>query len=520
MKQNTSRANRKLRMLPIRNVLIVLASLFVLMGVAELVLNLQLLSVGDADNENAVLMSYEKTPVPALLTTEENYVYAKQFFSNPDDYDKFLENEVPSALPYPYIDNLKTTADYDDKTVDILVLGDSFTWGEASLDRNELYWRQMERILRAKGYNVRVSAVAAEGATSREELNWLMSGAAEDLSADLVIFGYVFNDAMRPGNGFGSMPQRLVIPQLTWLEKLLPRFAQKVYAYVDAKTLYTKKYGDRYKDSYISVLDEDLTPYYKENFVEPLAEYSKANGLPAMVVTLPSETNSLLLEELYRPLEDIFADTGVGYYNSYYAFHKQYGGLKHKKNISVNAQNVHPGSAAHRFYAEYICELLLRDHADVLGEPVGEDLNSRVIAVNDRMPGNIGLQTVSESETGAEYTFDYPDVTVPRYLYEIEIAPYCLRNPIEEGYVKLSFENPVDLSEVRITGEDGQQISLWYTTVNEKLGYDDHTVTPWNATDADPTLWQSEKAEKVTSLCIHTDLPGRLTVTVSGKVGG
>ena len=520
MKNNRSLANRKLRMLPIRNLLIVFVSLCALMGVAELVLNLQLLFSVDADNENAVLMSYEKTPVPALLTTEENYVYAKQFFSDPDDYDKFLENETPSALTYPYIDNLKTTADYNDETVDILVLGDSFTWGEASLDRNELYWRQMERILRAEGYNVRVSAVAAEGATSVEELHWLTSGAAEDLSADLVIFGYVYNDAMRPGNGFGSMPQRLVIPQLTWLEKLLPRFAQKVYAYVDAKTLYTKKYGDRYKDSYLSVLDEDLTPYYKENFVEPLAAFSRDNDLPALVVTLPSETNSLLLEELYRPLEDIFTDTGVDYYNSYYAFHKQYGGQKHRKNIAVNPQNVHPGSAAHRFYAEYICGLLLRDYEDVLGEPTGEDLNSRVIAINDRMPGNIGLQTVSASETGAEYTFDYPDVTVSRYLYEIEISPYCLRYPIEEGYIKLSFENPVDLSEVRITGEDGQRISLWYTTINEKLGYDDHTVTPWKATEADPLLWQSEKAEKVTSLCIHAEQPGKLTVTVAGKVGG
>lgn len=518
MKKKDSHSQRKLRLLAVRNLLIVLVSLCALMGVAELVLNLQPLSAGDADNENAVLMSYEKTPVPALLTTEENYVYAKQFFSNPDDYDRFVEEEAPSALRYPYIDNLKTTADYDDDTVNILVLGDSFTWGEASLNRNELFWRQMERMLRAQGYNVRVSAVAAEGATGYEELHWLVDGAAEDFSADLVIFGYVFNDAMRPGNGFGAMPQRLVIPSLTWLEKTLPRFAQKVYAYVDAKTLYTKKYGDRYKDSYISVLDDDLTPYYREHFVEPLAAYSKERDLPAVVVTLPNETNSLLLEELYRPLEDIFEGTGIGYYNSCEAFKKQYGANQHKKNITVNAMNVHPGSAAHRFYAEYICDFLLRDYADVLGQSSGTDLNSRIVSVNDRMPGDIDLRTVSESETGSVCTFVYPDITVPRYMYEVEISPYCLRNPIKEGYIKLSFENPVNLSEVRIEGEAGQQVSLWYTTVNEKLGYDDNTVTPWEATPEAPFVWRSEKEEQVTSLCIHAERPGLLTVTVTGKV--
>ena len=518
MKKTDSRVNKKLRLLPVRNLLIVLVSLVALMGVAELVLHWQLLFGTDADNDNAVLMSYEKTPVPALLTTEENYVYAKQFFSDPNDYDKFVAQQAPSALRYPYIDNLKTTADYNDETVNILVLGDSFTWGEASLNRNELFWRQMERMLRAQGYNVRVSAVAAEGATAYEELHWLTDGAAEDFSADLVIFGYVFNDAMRPGNGFGAMPGRLVIPPLTWLKKTLPLFAQKVYAYVDAKTLYTKKYGDRYKDSYISVLDDDLTPYYREHFVEPLAAFSKANDLPAVVVTLPNETNSLLLEELYRPLENIFAGTGIGYYNSYYAFKKQCGAHKHKANITVNAMNVHPGSAAHRFYAEYICDFLLRDYADVLGPSAGADLNSRIVAVNDRMPGNIDLQTLSEGETGTVCTFSYPDVTVPRHLYEMEISPYCLRNPIEEGYVKLSFENPVDLSEVRVTGGEGQQIKLWYTTINEKLGYDDNTVTRWEATPEDASRWLSEKAEKVTALCIHSDQPGKLTVTVTGKV--
>ena len=264
------------------------------------------------------------------------------------------------------------------------------------------------------------------------------------------------------------------------------------------------------------MLDDELSAYYKEHFVQPLAAFSEQTGLPAVVVTLPSETNSLLTEALYRPLEALFEGTNVGCRNSYPAFHALYGGRGHKKNISVNPQNVHPGSAAHRFYAEYICEFLLRDYADVLGTPADADLNSRLISVNDRMPGDIGLKTVSESETVSVYTFDYPDITVPRYLYEIEISPYCLNWPVGEDYVKLSFENPVNLSRVRITGENGQRVSLCYTRWNEALNYDDHTVKKWAADAADPTLWTSARDERATSLCIHADRPGKLTVTIEG----
>lgn len=504
-------------LIALRNLLIVIASLFAVMLTINFLLWLQLAFTPEADNDRAVVMGYEKTPISKLLSTEENIVYAKQFFENPADFDRFMKDETPSVVKYPLIDDMKTTADYDENTVNIVVFGDSFVWGEGSLNRNELFWRQLEQMLREEGYNVRVYAVAQEGATGYEELRWLQSGVLDELRPELVIFGYVFNDAMRPGNGFGKMPERLVIPQLTWMEKLFPQFAQKIYAYVDAKTLYSKKYGDRYKDSYISVLDDDLAPYYAENFIEPLAAFSKENSLPAVVVTLPNSTNSLLLEELYKPLEGLFEGTGIGYYNSYPTFKKEYGGGKHKKNILVNPKNVHPGSAAHRFYAEYIRDLLKRDYADVLGQSAGTDLNSKKIIVNERMPGDIDLKTVSESADRSEYTFSYPDITAPHSLYAIPIEPYCLEWPVDTDYIKLSFETPVRLSEVTITGDNGQKIELYYTTVNEKLRYDDHSVSRWEASGGDASVWRSDRDDRLTSLCIHSDKPGKLTVTIAGK---
>lgn len=76
-----------------------------------------------------------------------------------------------------------------------MVIGDSFVWGQSSLNRNELFWRIAERDLRAQGYNVRICGVAMIGANSYDELRWLTgSTLLEDLRPDLIVIGYLYND--------------------------------------------------------------------------------------------------------------------------------------------------------------------------------------------------------------------------------------------------------------------------------------------------------------------------------------
>ena len=112
------------------------------------------------------------------------------------------------------------------------------------------------------------------------------------------------------------------------------------------------------------------------------------------------------------------------------------------------------------------------------------------------------LRLLSSAETTATYAFTYPDPAQSHRYYSYDIMPYALNYPLGEDYIKLSFENPVSLSEVRITGENGQRVKLWYTTVNEKLGYDDHTVhTPTQENG----VWKFNPGDRVTTLFIHAD---------------
>ncbi len=468
--------------------------------------------------DQTYLMSYERTPIESLLTTEENIAFARNYFKNPEAFEALLRSVKPSVVPYPLIRDLKTSANYDEETKNIVVFGDSFVWGEASLNRNELFWRQLERMLRAKGYNVRVYAVAAEGASAYEEIRWLESGVLEDLKPDMVLFGYVCNDALRPGNGFGAEPVELEIPPLRFVKKIWPNLYRRLYHYIDAKTIYSRKFGDAYRDSWISVLDGEVREYYQTNFADKLSAFSKAHDLPAAVVTLPNETNSPLYEELFQPLKEIYAGTGIGYYDSYPAFKAVCSGRKHRNNIYVNVANVHPGSAAHWFYADFICKFLLKDFSGLLGEPADHDLNSSKIAANEIMPGKVDVETVFESDTSSEYLLSYPDIQQAHHLFEAEIYPYCLTDPISKDYVKLSFENPVNISSVTVSAQETEDIDLYYTTFSTKLHYDNGRVFSWEPTKDNRLRWESSRDEGVASLCIHAGKPCKITITVQGRV--
>lgn len=515
--------NKELFFLSSKVLIIVLFVLCFILFSIELVLGLKAKKDDELQKsyqDQTILMSYERTPIESLFTTEENIEFARGYFTDEKRFEMFLHGVERSVLPYPFINNLETTADYNSDTKNIVVIGDSFVWGEASLNRNELFWRQLERMLRTKGYNVRVSAIAAEGASAYEEMRWLESGVMEDLKPDIVIFGYVCNDALKPGSGFGIVPVELEIPQLRLVKKICPNIYGKLYHYIDAKTVYSRKFGDAYADenSWVSVLDGELRMYYQIHFVEKLSDFSKKNDLPAIVVTLPNETNSPLYEELFKPMSEIFAGSGISFYDSYPSFKATCSRKKHRNNIYVNVRNVHPGSAAHLFFADFICDFLIKDFSDILGEPANNSLNSKRITVNEIMPGKVNFETVFESDTKSEYVVSYPNINEAHYLFGAEIKPYCLRYPISKDYIKLSFENPVNISNVTISGAEAEKTVLYYTVINPKLGYDDGNVYAWKSTGNDRLKWEAPGTDKIASLCIHLDTPSRITITISGRV--
>lgn len=504
---------RKEILIPLRNAAIVLLCAAAILFSAEAVLALLEKTPGtnDADVETAEWMRLEKSRIESILTAEDE---AKDI--------RVLTGRDPSEFQkanYPLIDDMPASADYEN-AVNIVMLGDSFLWGDGSVNRNELCWRQAEQILRGMGYNCRVYAVAMRGATAYEELDWLKNGVIDDLQPDIVIFGYVYNDMLIRGDDYEEKAGDSVRENMKFLtpaETVFPRICEKLADYIAAKTIYSKKYGDQYGGTNVAVPEGERLAYYRTHFADALDRLSRERNLPAAVMTLPNTPGSTALKELYRPLKDVFKNTCVRFYDSTNAF-ARYAVPKYADNIYVNPKNRHPGSATNRFYAEYICGFLQKDFSELLGERSAYSLNGSSVLINENTPADIDLQKRSADADGATYTFTYPDITAPHYYYQLEIDPYCLHLPDGTDYVKLCFENPVDIESVSLNGNGLRAAALYGTVIDKELRYDNNTAYPFHESEG---LWLPENGKAVASLCVHaefTDNSDRtLTITIKGR---
>ena len=486
----------------LRNFLAVLTAAFMLLFSAEKILSY--INAGAAngktecDNEASIIRCYEKTPVESLLTVADARAKVKE-----NDVDI---NELTAQISkYPSVDDMSSSLPADDGTVNILVFGDSFVYGEASLNRNELLWRRLEQRLREDGYNCRVTAIAMSGATAYEELGWYES-CIEELKPDLAVFGYVYNDALIDGGNYGatkSIDYAGIIPVLRPIGRWLPNIYDRLSAYIDTKTMYSDKYGDKWENSNTVILKGVNREYYQKNFADKLDSITKEIGIPSVVMTLPNTPGSKMLREMYKPLKEIFDGTSVTYYNPVKEFDRFFSDKEHLGNLYVNPENMHPGSAAHYFYAEYLADRLEKDFAEALGKKSSQSLMSKTLRINDRTPYDINLKEISTAEEYAEYTFDYPQNAPHDFLF-FTVNPYWLTYPLGKSYIKLSFENPVYIDRVELSGAQAGA-EIYFTRINDSLGYDDNTLTPADCEDSGNGLGCSIDSSGVTSLCIHID---------------
>src|SRR5579859_4234108 len=76
----------------------------------------------------------------------------------------------------------------------IMVISDSWVWGDGYANMNDIWWRQLARELRLRGYaDVEVVGVGRRGASTHDELDQLRK-VFPKYRPDLVIMGYVTND--------------------------------------------------------------------------------------------------------------------------------------------------------------------------------------------------------------------------------------------------------------------------------------------------------------------------------------
>ncbi len=512
MKKNTKHRKSK----ALRNALIVLAAAVLTVAAVELLLGAQQRQRNDAssialyeaqkeENDEILKMDMEKAGYADL--------FASTVFGNivsdltpPEGQKRMTAAEYAG---YPLIAGMQDESEYDENTVNIVVIGDSFVWGQSSLNRNEIFWRLLETNLRAQGYNVRVYGVAIIGANAYDELKWLTeSSLVEDLRPDLIVFGYLYNDPddsstedeiLRGASYVDGAKNKLVAA----ISKLLPNIGERLANFVTAKTMYTADGTYVRLNSVPPILKGEILEKFRTGFIEPLDAFSARTQIPVALMTLPIYQGKLIQKALYEPLHTLCGACGhVALYDSVDAFYGSFVSAKHKANYSVNSADFHPGSATNYFYASYFEEFLKRDYSALLGSPAETVADAAEPAINDATPKGVSPVLMRREAGECVYELNYPSKTAAHDVFGTPFRRYYLTLPLEKDFIALSLAEPTDLSRIEVTGDGADDIEVYYMRINEALGYDDHTVLPFVRQGG---AWIDETEDRVTTLFIHAD---------------
>lgn len=81
------------------------------------------------------------------------------------------------------------------------------------------------------------------------------------------------------------------------------------------------------------------------------------------------------------------------------------------------------------------------------------------------MPYAISLTENSSPAGSAVYTFEYPSQNKKYNIYDKEFQNYVLFSPLGKSYVKLSFENPVNIEEINLLSSTGKVAEIYYESL-------------------------------------------------------
>jgi len=431
----------------------------------------------------------------------------------------------------------------------ILVLGDSFVWGHGLSNSNQIWWSIMASELARRGYDCEVYAVGYPGASTYDEFRWLRDTALlEDIQPDLIIIGYVTNDAdldtLRADMGMEShlpeyVDQRLDgIASTLWDGKkgLLQEIYPNTYVFLWMKFLSGGSMGRRlrllqpvfgytYTDWEEELAKDINLKDYNTYVLQPMGEFiERDSGVPSIVMPTPEAPRGKNYDLLYGDVLPLFEQAGFPVYNPLGKFIEQYPKPNRKldKYYLVSPVNPHPGPLTSWFLGKYAADVLEQEYASVIGEKEPRGQSKLSIEINDWLPFMLEPQAIQESGAVSQYTIEYPDQSSKADL-ESHVHGNFLAYPLAQKHVKLNFKYPVRLSAVKIEGEDLLSAEVHTLAINHTLGFDDQKPVGLGKRSGGGTLvWIDGSERDVTSLLISAKTKdgkqAPLTVIIEGEV--
>jgi len=436
-------------------------------------------------------------------TSGYNQLWYECFTGSSMNFEKF-----DTGLSYPFM-TIKGRERIREGPAKILVVGDSFVWGDGLTNLNQIWWNVMARELERRGYDCEVYALGRPSASTYDEYLWLRdTGVLDDIRPDLIIIGYVTNDA----------DMAALIPGRTYYDLFLAgegmTAGEPNAFFPNLPTLLDKKLGNAsYSDWEKELVESERLENYNTLVLRPLGELIAHTGIPAIVLPTPETPARKRFELLYRDVLPLFEQAGFPVYNPLDEFLERYPrpNYRQSKYFHASAVNPHPGPATSWFLGEYAADVLEQYYTPVLTKNGNHGGRAYMIEINDWMPYMLEPRALMESAHAARYVIEYPDQSSQPDFANLLHGNF-LALPVNKKHVKLNFKYPVRLSSVKIEGADLLSAQVWTLGINEKLGFDDQK----------PKKWPHGSGRRVTSLLISAKtVDGKqaaLTVTIEGEV--
>lgn len=425
------------------------------------------------------------------------------FRANTHVHEMINNNYIDLGYPLAEsIDGVKS----DEKR--ILVIGDSFIWGDGSSNVNNLWWKMLQRKIAYEGYNdCRIIAVGYCGASTQDQLNWIKNTSLiSDIHPDMIVFGYVTNDAQYVDENDSSVPVSWSPDSYIETSRILgnlyiffPNIASVIDDNLKERKLRKTDLSQENKYDYdtwekVIVSGDYLEGYYSRT-LKPLSDTMDDLGIPYCFVTTPNTPSYEAFYDKYVGIIGKFEDAGITIYDCLKDFVEKHGDDEAYFQ-GINPVNAHPGVATNSYIAGYVFDILQENYTEALGERnSSKNVDIAQAKINDWYP-DAKLNPVCNAKT---VSFNFSDAwNEDKYLYL----------PMMEKSVKMCFEYPINLSNKKIVikDEDGNIVDNFKIRASflNDMGYEEFS----NKIFKIKGLGYVCEFDRVTSLNISGDTKG------------
>jgi hypothetical protein len=363
----------------------------------------------------------------------------------------------------------------------ILVLGDSFVWGDGYANINDLWWMKLSRALKERGLQCSVIGSGHPGFSIKSQVKVLPS-LIEQVKPDYVICQFIPDDADSGLVKGSNQPDWLQKARLR-TSKYLPNLSEFLFPKIEQIVAIASKIGSNYDATDNAGNSKDLDQQFLEGesgkqFVKNLRSLKAiCDGakIPLQLVTLPTVPDDKYNTDHFAPVVKIARQNNITILDLSQGFADYCNQLKRKLPLAdlndlkrlqnilrINPANYHPSVALTTFYAKQTAESLIESN---IFRNTTKTRKSNLV-INDTFPTICtNLRPDKNLKNGeSSYFFTYPP---RRLLYNISHNKECLL---------FNFESSQNLIDICIESAGEAEITLECTCEDPNLGFDTEKV--------------------------------------------